>query len=135
RRTSEEELTLQISISAYQTQRGNRCTITPVCPGLFAWKIHSGDVGKARQRVIERLRKEFPKLERHEMSRLFVPMGRNLERVRRDLTLEEGGDKKHVAGVFPVVVESRHTGLEEPLRIAYHPLRPAEWFEIAGASP
>src|SRR6185295_3718131 len=105
------------------------------CPGLFAWTVHSGDPGKSRQRAIERLRKEVPKLARDEVSRLFVPTGRKLERIRLDLTLDEGGDKKHVAGVFPVVVEPRHTGRETPLRIAYHPTRPSDWFEIAGTTP
>ena len=71
---------MQIAISAYQQQRGKVYHLTPVVPGLFSWSVSSGDLGKARQRLIERVRKELSGLDFRLFSRLLVPLGRRLTR-------------------------------------------------------
>src|SRR6188768_165372 len=120
---------MQIAISVYQQQRGKAYSLTPVVPGLFDWSVSSGDMGKARQRLIERVRKEASNLEFRHFARLLVPSGRRLTRQHLELVLRAEGDKQRVTGFFPVVVEERRSQGELVLRLAYHPLRPAAWFE------
>src|SRR4051812_29459160 len=122
---------MQIAISAYQQQRGKVYSLTPVVPGLFSWSVSSGDLGKARQRLIERVRKELTGLDFRHFSRLLVPAGRRLTRQHLELVLRADGDKQRVTGFFPLVVEERRSQGERALRLAYHPLRPAAWFEPA----
>jgi ATP-dependent Clp protease ATP-binding subunit ClpC len=120
---------MQIAISVYQQRRGKAYDLTPVVPGLFNWSVSSGDLGKARQRLIERVRKELSNLDFRHFSRLLVPSGRRLTRQHLELVLRAEGDKQRVTGFFPVVVEERRSQGERALRLAYHPLRPAAWFE------
>jgi ATP-dependent Clp protease ATP-binding subunit ClpC len=120
---------MQIAISVYQQQRGKLYSLTPVVPGLFGWSVSSGDLGKARQRLIERVRKELTGLDFRHFTRLHVPSGRRLTRQHLELTLRDDGEKQRVTGFFPVVVEGRRSHREHALGLAYHPLRPAAWFE------
>lgn len=121
---------MQVGITLYQTQRDKLSRLTPMCPGLFGWSTVSRDAGKARERALDRLRREIRKLPPSDVQRLFIPPGRRLERVHLELKLVDAGDKKHVAGWFPVVVEPRDAGGQRELQLGYHPLRPAEWFEL-----
>jgi ATP-dependent Clp protease ATP-binding subunit ClpC len=122
---------MQIAISVYQQQRGKVYFLTPVVPGTFDWSVSSGDLGKARQRVIERVRKELPRLDFRHFARLHVPPGRRLTRQHLELTLRDDGEKKRVTGHFPVVLDERRAGADRALRLAYHPLQPAAWFEVS----
>jgi ATP-dependent Clp protease ATP-binding subunit ClpC len=122
---------MQVAISVYQRQRGKAYLLTPVVPGLFDWSVTSGDLGKARQRLIERIRKEVPKLDFGHFARLQVPAGRRLTRQHLELVLRDEGDKQRVTGFFPVVLEERPSHGESSLVLAYHPLRPAVWYEPA----
>ncbi len=121
---------MQFSVTVYQRAVGQIFVLHPICPGLFDWQTFSRDPGKARQRLIERLRREIPKLSSQEFSRLaFVP-DRHLQRVRIEFAVRADGEKKRVAGVFPLVVESRPAGSGRLLRIAYHPMAPTNWVEL-----
>ena len=123
-------MSVQVSLSLYQSRHGNLVRMTPVCAGLFEWTTVSRDAGKARERSVERVRREASKLEPSLFSRLTVPPGRKLERVHGELKLTHEGEKRHVAGWFPVVTELRATGEHSEVRIAYHPLRPRQWFVV-----
>jgi len=122
---------MQIAISAYHQQRRGQHFLTPIVPGAFGWTIQSGDLSKARERLIERVRKELPKLDRNWFARLQVPSGRRLAQTHLELVLRDEGEKRVLSGHFPVVLEDRDTGCEQPLKIAYHPLSPADWFELS----
>ncbi|MCE7890943.1 MAG: ATP-dependent Clp protease ATP-binding subunit [Sorangiineae bacterium PRO1] len=123
-------MSVQASLSIYQAKHGNLIRMTPVCPGLFEWTTLSRDAGKAKERCVERARREAEKLEPALFSRLSVPAGRKLERVYGELKLSHEGEKRHVAGWFPVVTELRRSGADAELRIAYHPLSPRRWFAV-----
>ncbi|MFZ5890808.1 MAG: AAA family ATPase [Myxococcota bacterium] len=126
---------MQIAISAYQQQHGKTFSLTPMVPGLFDWSVSSGDLGKARQRLIERVRKEVAGLELRRLTRLLVPPGRRLLRERIEFVVRSEGDKAHVTGWFPLVLEERSSGGDRVLRIAYHPLQPGSWFEPSESEP
>ena len=125
---------MEIAISAYHQKRGKAHWLSPVTPGVFDWAIQSGDLGKAKQLLIERVRKELPKVNRSLFARLTVPPGRSLTRTHLELVLRDDEAKKRLTGHFPVVIEERVTGNDLAMRIAFHPLRPAQWFELAVGS-
>ncbi len=56
--------------------------------------------------------------------------GRRLERPMLDLSVRGDEGRERFAGRVPLVVEPRPLGPDRVLRIAYHPLRQAEWFPI-----
>jgi ATP-dependent Clp protease ATP-binding subunit ClpA/ATP-dependent Clp protease ATP-binding subunit ClpC len=122
---------MQIAISVYQQLRGKTYTLTPMVPGLFAWSVASGDLGKAKQRLIERVRKELVSVDFALFTRLHVPAGRRLTRQHLELVLRDEGEKKRVSGFFPVVLEERASSREGTLALAYHPLEPSAWFETS----
>jgi ATP-dependent Clp protease ATP-binding subunit ClpC len=121
---------LQFKLSAHVVRRNGLYRLTPVCGGLLDWTIESRDLTKARERAIERLRKEIPKLPRTLLPRIAAVQGRKLERLRLQFNVRGEDGKLEVTGVFPVIVEPRLASEERVLTIAYHPLRPAEWFEL-----
>jgi ATP-dependent Clp protease ATP-binding subunit ClpC len=122
---------MQIAISVYQQLHGKTYSLTPVVPGLFDWSVTSGDLGKAKQRLIERVRKELIGLDFRLFMRLQVPAGRRLTRRHLELVLRDEGEKERVTGFFPVVLEERASQRERALALAYHPLRPNAWFEAS----
>jgi len=125
---------MEIAISAYHQKRGRTHWLSPITPGIFDWAIQSGDLGKAKQLLIERVRKELPKLNRSLFTRLTLPPGRSLTRLHLELVLRGEDEKKRITGHFPLVVDDRVTGDDMTMRVGFHPLRAAEWFELAPGS-
>ncbi|MEI9952912.1 MAG: hypothetical protein WDO74_29045 [Pseudomonadota bacterium] len=122
---------MQIAVSAYHQKWRGQHLLTPITPGMFDWTIHAGDLSKARERLIERVRKELPALDRRLFARLHVPVGRRLEHPYLELVLHKDGEKRRISGYFPVLLEDRPTGGQGPMRIAYHPRSAAAWFELS----
>jgi len=121
---------MQVSVSLYQQKRRSLIRMTPVCAGLFGWTTVARDAGKAKERSLDRIRRELQKVSPRDFLKLMVPPGRKLDRVHGELTLKSDGEKRKVAGWFPVVSELRRVDGENEIRIAFHPLSPLEWFLI-----
>ncbi|MBK6919536.1 MAG: ATP-dependent Clp protease ATP-binding subunit [Deltaproteobacteria bacterium] len=86
---------------------------------------------KLQQRIVQHLRRAIAKLWPAQLEALeFVP-GRTLHGVELDMLL--GEPRRRVRGRFSLVLEPRDRGGTDdaPLWIAYHPLRPHEWFPHA----
>lgn len=56
--------------------------------------------------------------------------GRRLEKPMLELSVRNDEGRERFAGRVPLIVEPRMLGPDRTLRIAYHPLRQAEWFPI-----
>ncbi len=88
---------------------------------------------KLQQRLIDGLRTAIGKLWPEQLEPLELVPGRRLERIKLELTL--GEPKRRFRADVPLVLEERERGpvpdTERPLVIAYHPLRPDEWFPHA----
>ncbi len=126
---------MQIALGAYQKPRARVYDFTPVVPGPPGFSVTSGDVGKGRQRLIERIRSELKNLDFKLFARLCTPPLRRLTRQHLELVLSDEGTKKRVTGHFPLVVEERASHGDRPLKLAYHPLRPGAWFEGSESEP
>ncbi|HWB76188.1 MAG TPA: AAA family ATPase, partial [Nannocystaceae bacterium] len=88
---------------------------------------------KLQQRLIDGLRRDMGKLFPEQVEALELVPGRKLQRVAVELTL--GEPKRRFRTEIPIVLEERERGpvpdVDDPLWIAYHPLRPDEWFAHA----
>jgi ATP-dependent Clp protease ATP-binding subunit ClpC len=91
--------------------------------------------GRSEAKIRHSLQSELQRLVR-EMSpkgleRLQARPGLRLERVRLELTLRSAdGGKRKATGLFPLLLEPRWLGARARAALAYHPLRPAEWFPV-----
>lgn len=92
--------------------------------------VTASSPAKARQRLMERVRKRVAKLYPRELERLEAVRGRRLHSVRLDLSMRGGRARSRFYGVVPIIVEprTRGTAVPGPLLVAYHPLRPDQWF-------
>ena len=84
---------------------------------------------KLQQRMITALGVGIAKLWPEQLEALELVPGRRLEKVTLELTL--GDARRRFRGDVPLVLEPRERGDvddETPLWLAYHPLRPSEWF-------
>src|SRR6476660_9519468 len=98
---------MQFRLNAYWVHREQQHALSPVCGGAFAWTTTSRDPSKLRERVIERLRKELPGLDRALVPRIGAVPGRKLERLRLEFNVRGEQGKRPVTGVFPIVTEPR----------------------------
>src|SRR5512145_39644 len=121
---------MQAVVTLYHVQDKGLTSLTPLCPGLTDFTTMSRDPGKAKQQTIERLRENFGKSAPEVFLRAMAVPGRKLMRERLEFAVEEAGERKHITGHFPIVIESRAAADGNKLEIGYHPLRASEWFEV-----
>ncbi len=126
---------MQFRVSAYWVRRDQLHALSPLCGGVFPWTTFSRDASKARERTIERLRKELPRLDRALVPRIDAVQGRKLERLRLEFNVRGEEGKRHVTGFFPIVTEPRLAAADRLITIAYHPARAADWFEVDPDQP
>src|SRR5688500_10916613 len=109
---------MQFRLSAYWVQRDGMYALSPLCGGVFDWTEHSRNPAKLRERAIERLRKELPRLDRLLVPRVGAVPGRKLERLRLEFNVRGEQGKRPVTGLFPVVTEPRLASLDKLITIA-----------------
>jgi ATP-dependent Clp protease ATP-binding subunit ClpC len=90
---------------------------------------------KVQTELAAELRKDLEKTRARALERFQMPRGMRLERVRLELTLASGGDRRKVTGVYPVVIEPRWASEDERVFIAYHPARQEESLPIRLDAP
>src|SRR5262249_25633718 len=72
------------------------------------------------------LRAVLAKAKAPEIRRFQMAKGMRLERVRLELVLTGGGERRKVTGVYPIVIEPRWASALRRIEVAYHPLRQRE---------
>ncbi len=118
-------------LTIFERRRAGRLEWTTIGLGPLDRQQQGASVNKVQQRMIDALRNEFAKLWPAQLEPLeFVP-GRKLERVTMEISIEHG--RRRVRLEIPLVLEPRGRGpadddVDVPLVIAFHPLRPDEWF-------
>jgi ATP-dependent Clp protease ATP-binding subunit ClpC len=90
--------------------------------GRTSSKLRDQFLAECRERVRAALPAELPALQ--------LVRGRRLHHVQLDLTVRSEDNRFRVAGRVPVVVEPRPLGPARTIEIAYHPMRPHEWFPL-----
>ena len=77
-------------------------------------KVHAG--------IMDSLRPLLAKAKARELRRMSMARGMRIERVRMDLTLSRGGERRKVTGVYPIVIEPRWASQDGPITFAYPPM-------------
>lgn len=90
--------------------------------GRTSSKLRDQFLGECRARVRKALPVELPALQ--------LVRGRRLHHVQLDLTVRSEDSRVRFAGRVPVIVEPRPLGPQRTFEIAYHPMRPHEWFPL-----
>ncbi|MGH1341885.1 MAG: AAA family ATPase [Nannocystales bacterium] len=121
---------MEVRLSVFSRVSGRRVHWTTVGVGPFCTTVSASSAAKARQRLMDGVRKRVAKLFPHELEPLETVRGRRLHLVRLDLSMRNGGARSRFYGTVPIVVEPRTRGgaVPGPILVAYHPLRPGAWF-------
>ena len=121
---------MEVRISVFSRAIGRSVQWTTVGIGPFATTVSGSSPSKARQRLMDGLRKRVAKLLPHELEPLEAVRGRRLEQVTLELSMRTPQGNKRFHGKVPLVVEPRTRGPAVPgmIELAYHPLRPESWF-------
>jgi len=121
---------MEVRLSVFSRVTARRVQWTTVGVGPFCTTVIATSAAKARQRLMDGIRKRIAKLFPHELEALETVRGRRLHSVRLDLSMRDGGARSRFYGTVPIVVEPRTRGaaVPGPIYVAYHPLRPDAWF-------
>ncbi|PRQ07701.1 AAA family ATPase [Enhygromyxa salina] len=121
---------LDFSVTVFQRSLGNFSQwwslgfgAREVCvSGRASSKLRDQFLAECRERVRRALPAELPALQ--------LVRGRRLHHVQLDLTVRSDDGRLRFTGRVPVIVEPRPLGLSAAIEIAYHPMRPHEWFPL-----
>ncbi len=121
---------MEVRISVFSRTRGRSLQWATVGLGPLDARVTAASAGKARQRLMDGLRKRVAKLWPHELEPLEFVRGRRLAIVTLELSLRGKGGRRRFHGAVPLVVEPRTRGGAVPgtIDLVYHPLRPGAWF-------
>ncbi|MBV1861296.1 MAG: hypothetical protein KUG77_22955, partial [Nannocystaceae bacterium] len=121
---------MEVRLSVFSRASGRSVRWSAVGVGSFCMMVTASSPAKARQRLMEKLRKRVANLFPHELEPLEPVRGRRMHSVRLDLSMRGGGARSRFYGLVPIIVEPRTRGAAAPgpLFVAYHPLRPDAWF-------
>ena len=121
---------MEVRISVFSRAAGRSVRWTTVGIGPFTSTVSGSSTSKARQRLMDGLRKKVATLLPYELAPLEAVRGRKLEQVVLDLSIRAPQGRKRFHAKVPLVIEPRTRGsaAEGALQLVYHPLRPESWF-------
>ncbi len=121
---------MEVRISVFSRARGRSLQWVTVGLGPLTSRVAASSHGKARQRLIDGLRKRVAELWPHELTPLEAVRGRRLTTVALELSLRGAAGRRRFYGAVPLVVEPRTRGgaVDGTINVVYHPLRPDAWF-------
>ena len=90
---------------------------------------------KTHTKLIDDVRVVFRKASPALLMRYEPVRGTRLQRVRLQLTLTGGRERRKVAGLYPIVLEPRWVSREQRVTFAFHPDRPEEVVPIREDEP
>jgi ATP-dependent Clp protease ATP-binding subunit ClpC len=125
---------LDFSISVFQRRTGHFSqwwslgfgSEPVIVSGRTSSKLREHFVNNCRQRVRAATPNELPSMQ--------LVRGRRLHHIHLDLNLRSEDGRLRFTGNIPLVVEPRPLGRRRTYEIAYHPMRPSEWFPLDSAS-
>ncbi|NVB42885.1 ATP-dependent Clp protease ATP-binding subunit [Pseudenhygromyxa sp. WMMC2535] len=116
------------SVTVFQRQVGTAGTWVSLGFGAAPIRVTGRTSTKLRERFVAACRERVRGCAAAELPELQLVRGRKLVRLAIDITLRRPEGRERFAGRVPLVLESRPLGPDRLLPIAYHPLRPNEWF-------
>ncbi len=121
---------LDFSVSVFRRRVGHFSQWRSLGFGAREVLIGGRTSSKLRDRFLadcrERVRRALPA----ELPALQLVRGRRLHQIQLELNVRTDGGRARFTGRVPVIVEPRPLGPTRTVDIAYHPLRPHEWFPL-----
>ncbi len=121
---------MEVRISVFSRVEGRSVRWTTLGVGPFCMTVSGASPAKARQRLMDAMRKRVAKLFPCDLEPLETVRGRRMHSIKLDLSMRDASARSRFYGTVPIVVEPRTRGsaVAGPINIAYHPLRPDAWF-------
>jgi ATP-dependent Clp protease ATP-binding subunit ClpC len=125
---------LDFSVSVFQRRTGNFSQWWSLGFGASPVVVAGRTSSKLRDRFVNDCRERARQARPGELPSLQLVRGRRLHHVQLDLNLRTEDGRVRFAGRIPLIVEPRPLGQSRTLEIAYHPMRPLEWFPLDSSS-
>lgn len=128
---------MQVRALVYQSRAASRLTWTTVGLGKFTRARGGAVAAKIQEGLVDELKKAIEDADPRDLGAFAPKRGTRLARVRLELDLAspDGGKRRKVTGLFPIIVEPRWAGPDRPIEIAYHPHRQSDWFVVPEDEP
>lgn len=121
---------LDFSVSVFQRRMGNFSQWWSLGFGATPVVVSGRTSSKLRDHFVNNCRERARQASPGELPSLQLVRGRRLHHVQLDLSLRGEEGRVRFAGRVPLIVEPRPLGRSRALEIAYHPMRPHEWFPL-----
>jgi ATP-dependent Clp protease ATP-binding subunit ClpC len=125
---------LDFSVSVFQRRTGNFSQWYSLGFGASPVVVAGRTSSKLRDRFVNDCRERARQARPIELPSLQLVRGRRLHHVQLDLNVRSEEGRIRFAGRVPLIVEPRPLGRQRTLEIAYHPMRPSEWFPLDSSS-
>ncbi len=117
---------MQLTIGVFERRSGGDHMWKALGLGVHAISESGKNPRKIEQRIVEDMRKLVAEIPARESATFAMPRGVRLTRMRLEMSLGEGSERRRVSGLFPIVITPRWASEEERVEIGCHPLRPFE---------
>jgi ATP-dependent Clp protease ATP-binding subunit ClpC len=126
---------LDFSVSVFQRRTGNFSQWWSLGFGGSPVVVAGRTSSKLRDRFVNDCRERARQAGPSEIPSLLLVRGRRLHHVQLDLNVRHEDGRVRFTGRVPLIVEPRPLGPQRTLEIAYHPMRPSEWFPLDPTTP
>ncbi|HEU4410771.1 MAG TPA: AAA family ATPase [Polyangiaceae bacterium] len=126
---------MNVTVPIYQRRRGALYDWSTLGLGAFTRRRNGTQPAKLHQQIVDDLRRAADAADPGALFAFDLKKGTHLRRVRVELTIDDGGRKRRVSGLAPLVIEPRPAGGDRVLTAAYHPHRQDEWFPVDASWP
>lgn len=126
---------IDFSVSVFQRRTGNFSQWWSLGFGASPVVVAGRTSSKLRDRFVNDCRERARQAGPSEIPSLQLVRGRRLHHVQLDLNVRHEDGRVRFTGRVPLIVEPRPLGAQRTLEIAYHPMRPSEWFPLDPITP
>lgn len=126
---------IDFSVSVFQRRTGTFSQWWSLGFGASPVVVAGRTSSKLRDRFVNDCRERARQASPSEIPSLQLVRGRRLHHVQLDLNVRHDDGRVRFTGRVPLIVEPRPLGPQRTLEIAYHPMRPSEWFPLDPVTP
>ncbi|MDO9015348.1 MAG: AAA family ATPase [Deltaproteobacteria bacterium] len=119
---------MEIRLTVYHAREGSRVVWFPLGLGAHGHRFEASHENKLRDQLTQHYRELLRTLPLPELARFELARGARLGPVRVDLTLQSEGRRRKASMTIPLVQLSHFSGAGPRVTVAFHPLRPGDWF-------
>jgi ATP-dependent Clp protease ATP-binding subunit ClpA/ATP-dependent Clp protease ATP-binding subunit ClpC len=119
---------MEVRLTVYHAREGQRVVWFPLGLGAHGHRFEASHENKLRDQLTQHYRELLRTLPLPELARFELTRGARLTSARVDLALQSEGRRRKVSMTVPLVQLSLFSGVGPRVTVAFHPLRPGDWF-------